>query len=84
VTKQLHVGVIKASPVLCERLRTVTLYLPGKEGWRLGIAPHKTEIATGRDVKRPFLGHTPPSSESDNKCWDCGEGALPLLRCKPV
>lgn len=28
VTKQLHVGVIKASPVLCERLRTVTLYLP--------------------------------------------------------
>lgn len=43
MTKQLHAGIIKASPVLCERLRTVTLDLPGKEGWRLGLAPHKTD-----------------------------------------
>lgn len=38
VTKHLQVGIIEASPVLCERLCTVTLDLPGKEGWRLGIA----------------------------------------------
>lgn len=43
VTKHLRVGIIEASPVLCERLCTVTLDLPGKEGWRLGIALHTIE-----------------------------------------
>lgn len=43
VTKHLQVGIIETSPVLCERLCTVTLDLPGKEDWRLGIALHTTE-----------------------------------------
>lgn len=59
VTKQLQVGIIEASPILCERLCTVTLYLPGKEGWRLGTV-HRTEMAVGTDVTLTVLGHTPP------------------------
>lgn len=85
VTKQLQVGIIKASPILGERLRTVTLYLPGKEGWRLGIAFHKTEMAIGTDVKRTLSAHVPPSSKKMTTNPEAVEKeSIPLLGCKPV